>query len=46
MPERKVERTDGESAFQREGLRIKTEPKLSCYVELRYQVYLRVEMDG
>jgi len=39
LPEGKAERTEGESAFQREGpillrQKIETEPKLFCYVEI------------
>ena len=49
LPVRKVDHTEGESAFQRVDQlkqRIETEPKLFCYMELRDQVYLRNEVDG
>jgi len=49
LPERKVEHTEGKSAFQKWDQfrqRIETEPKLLCYMELRGQVYLRNEVDG
>jgi len=47
LPERKVKRTEGESAFQREGPTeaIETETKLFSDVELRGQVYLKNEAD-